>query len=81
MDVPTHDELIGRIERFCARHNLAESAFGRLALGNSAFVNGLRRDPPVSPTLDTLNRVADFMAERDAEAELACREEAARRVA
>lgn len=45
---------------------MAESRFGRDALGNSAFVSGLR-DLKRSPTLDTLNRIADFMATRDAD--------------
>jgi hypothetical protein len=66
MDVPTHAELITRIEQFCERHALAESTFGRLALGNSAFVGSLR-DPGRSPTLETLNKLAAFMAEKDAE--------------
>lgn len=81
MDVPTHNELLSRIEDFCRRHEIAESRFGRDAINNPAFVNGLRRTPPVSPTLETLNRVAAFMAERDAEAELERRAEAARRAA
>lgn len=70
MDVPTHDELIERIERFCARHEMAESTFGRLAVNNPAFVSALRH-PGRSPTLETLNRLAAFMAEADAKAEAA----------
>ena len=66
MDVPSHDELITRIEAFCERHGIGESRFGREALNNPAFVSGLR-DPRRSPTLDTLNKVASFMLERDAE--------------
>lgn len=66
MDVPSHDELLSRIEAFCKRHDLAESRLGREALNNPAFVSGVR-DRGVSPTLDTLNRLAAFMAERDAE--------------
>ena len=69
MDVPTHDQLIERIEAFCRRHDMAESRFGREAVNNPAFVSGLRRDPPVSPTLETLNRVKAFMADTDATAE------------
>lgn len=78
MDVPTHDELLDRIAAFCERHGLAESTFGRMALGNPAFVSGLRRNPPVSPTLATLGRVSAFMTEKDAVAEMERRQEAAR---
>lgn len=78
MDVPTHDELIARIARFCERHGMAESRLGREALNSPAFVIGLRRDPPSSPTLETLNKLAAFMAEKDAEAELNRRVDAAR---
>ncbi len=65
MDVPTQAELIERIEAFCARHDMAESRFGREAVNNPAFVSGLR-DRGRSPTLETLNRLSIFMAERDA---------------
>lgn len=78
MHIPTHAELIARIEGFCARHGMAESTFGRLTLNNPGFVGNLRGEQPRSPTLDTLNRLAAFMAERDAEAELDRRVEAAR---
>lgn len=77
MDVPTHDELIARIERFCERHGMAESTFGRLALNNPVFVTALRDPLRRSPTLETLNRIAAFMAEKDAEATV----DAARKVA
>jgi hypothetical protein len=49
---------------------MAETRFGRDAVNNPAFLSGLRRDPPVSPTLDTLNKVRDFMAEADERARL-----------
>lgn len=81
MDVPTHNELLSRIDDFCRRHAMAESRFGRDAINNPAFVGGLRRTPPVSPTLETLNRVAAFMAEKDAEADLDANIAAARKVA
>lgn len=78
MDVPTHDELIGRIDAFLDRHNMRESSFGREAMNNSAFVGGLRAGS--SPTLETLNRLKAFMAEKDSEADLDDRAEAARSV-
>lgn len=68
MDIPTQAELLARIEDFCSRHDMAETRFGRDAVNNPAFLSGLRRDPPVSPTLDTLNKVRDFMVATDAEA-------------
>lgn len=61
MEVPTHAELIHRIEHFCKQNDMAESTFGRRAVNNPAFVSALR-DPGRSPTLETLNRVAAFMA-------------------
>lgn len=65
MDIPTHAELVDRIEKFCARHDMAESTFGRLSLNNPGFVGNLRGDNPRSPTLDTLNKLAAFMAAED----------------
>ena len=73
MDVPTHDELIAKIEAFCDRHGMAESRFGREAVNNPAFVGNLR-DPGRSPTLETLRKVSVFMAESDASAEQAAAE-------
>jgi hypothetical protein len=70
MDIPTQAELLAKIEDFCRRHDMAETRFGRDAVNNPAFLSGLRRDPPVSPTLDTLNKVRDFMAETDERARL-----------
>jgi hypothetical protein len=57
MDIPNHAELLARIEAFCLRHDMAETRFGREAVSNPNFISGLRRDPPVSPTLKTLNEV------------------------
>jgi hypothetical protein len=68
MDIPNHAELLDRIETFCRRHDMAETRFGREAVSNPNFITGLRRDPPVSPTLKTLTEVQDFMARTDAEA-------------
>lgn len=70
MDIPNHAELLARIEAFCLRHDMAETRFGREAVSNPNFISGLRRDPPVSPTLKTLNEVQDFMARVDADAAL-----------
>lgn len=66
MDILTQDQLIDRIAAFCLRHGMTESRFGRDALNNPAFVSGLREGK--SPTLETLNKVASFIEERDAAA-------------
>jgi hypothetical protein len=68
MDIPNHDELLAKVEDFCARHDMAETGFGRRAINNPNFISGLRRDPPVSPTLKTLCEVVDFMERTDAAA-------------
>jgi hypothetical protein len=70
MDIPTQSELLDRIEIFCRRHDMAETRFGRDAVNNPAFLSGLRREPPVSPTLETLNKLKTFMERTDADAEL-----------
>jgi hypothetical protein len=67
MDIPTPEEFLAKVEDFCRRHDMAETRFGRDAINNPNFIAGLRRDPPVSPTLETLNRIAEFMAGKDAE--------------
>lgn len=66
MHIPTQDELIGRIEDFCGRHEMAESRFGREAVNNPAFIGGLREGK--SPTLETLNKLKKFMADTDEQA-------------
>ena len=68
MDIPTHAQLLARIEAFLDRHEMAESRFGREAINNPAFISNLRKEPPVSPTLETLNRVGAFMDRTDADA-------------
>lgn len=65
MNVMTHAELIERIDAFLSRHAMAETTFGRRATGEPALVSTLRDGR--SPSLATLNRLAAFMAERDAE--------------
>lgn len=71
MDIPTQSELLDRIVAFCRLHDLAETRFGRDAVNNPAFIAGLRRDPPVSPTLETLNRLKAYMERKDGEARAA----------
>lgn len=66
MDIPTQDELIAQIERFCATHEMAETTFGRRAVNNPALLRQLRDGK--SPLLTTVNKLCDFMADWDAEA-------------
>lgn len=66
MDVMTQAELVEKIDAFLERHNMPESRFGRDAVGEPGLVGRIRKGS--SPTLDMLNRIADFMASRDAEA-------------
>jgi hypothetical protein len=70
MDIPNHAELLDKIETFCGRHEMAETRFGREAVNNPNFLSGLRREPPVSPTLETLNKIRDFMHKVEGEARL-----------
>lgn len=64
MDIPTHAELVSRIDAFLLRHAMAETRLGRDAVGEASLVSTIRAGR--SPRLDTLNRLAFFMAEQDA---------------
>lgn len=66
MKLPTHEELLARIDAFLERHGLTASTFGREATGEPNLVTTLRGGR--SPSLRTMHRLADFMAERDREA-------------
>ena len=63
MDVMTQTELVEKIDAFLERHDIGESRFGRDATGEPGLVGRLRKGS--SPTLDILNRIADFMREKD----------------
>ncbi|WP_145960974.1 hypothetical protein [Sphingosinithalassobacter portus] len=66
MDIPTPPELIATIEGFLSRHGMAESRFGRDAVGDQNLLANLRAGKRM-PGLIKLNRIADFMTARDAE--------------
>jgi hypothetical protein len=66
MDIPTHDELVARIDAFLERHDLTDSSFSRAATGEPGLVARIREGS--SPTLKILNRLAEFMAAKDAQA-------------
>lgn len=53
-------ELIGRIERHCAAHGIAESTFGLRAVNDGKFVARLRAGGTI--TLPTLDRVEQFLS-------------------
>ena len=55
------DRFIARVQRFMKRHRMAQSTFGRKALGNPKFVY-LLLDGRV-PRPATMNAVERFMAE------------------
>lgn len=54
------DDLLPEIERFCAKHQLRESRFGRDAVNDTSFVPGLRDGR--EPRRNTVARVRHFMA-------------------
>lgn len=63
MEIPTHAELVQRIDAFCERHKMAPSRLGRAVTGEPNLVFSIRDGR--SPNLDTLGRLAIFMAEQD----------------
>lgn len=65
MDIPTHDELVQRIDRFLERTGMAPSRLGRDATGEPNLVKSIRDGR--SPSLETLNRLARVMREHDPE--------------
>lgn len=66
MDIPTSAEIIDLIERFLERHdNMAPTRFGRESTGDPNLIADLRRG--VSPKLDRLHRISEFMARKDAD--------------
>lgn len=64
MNIPTHDELVQQIEKFLLRHKMAETRLGRDVTGEPALVSTIRAGR--SPSLNTLNRLASYMADVDA---------------
>lgn len=65
MDIPTPTELIEKIEAFIARHSMAETRFGRDAVSDPNLLSDLRAGKRL-PGLTKLNRLAEFMARKDA---------------
>lgn len=64
MDIPTHEQLTAQIDAFLERHHMTESRLGRDATGEPGLVARIRARRNV--TIDTLQKLASFMAEHDA---------------
>jgi len=54
-------DILNRIERFCDRHSMSLSTFGRKSIGDASLVANLRADR--SLTLKTANKIVAFMAD------------------
>ncbi|SMF70650.1 hypothetical protein [Allosphingosinicella indica] len=65
MDIPSDDELLAKIEAFLDRHAMPPTRFGRDATGEPQLIKSIREGR--SPSLKVLQRLAAFMAEKDAE--------------
>lgn len=65
MNIPTDAELLATIDAFLKRHDMAPTRFGRDATGEPQLIDSIRKGR--SPSLNTLQRIADFMAEKDVE--------------
>jgi hypothetical protein len=63
MDIPTPEELVSHYEAFCKRHDMAETRFGREATGEPQLIQSIRNGR--SPSLNVLNRVKAYIAEKD----------------
>lgn len=53
-------DILAQIDRFCGRHGLKPSTFGRLSIGDANLIANLKADR--SLTLKTARRIVDFMA-------------------
>lgn len=60
------EQFLARIEAFLARTGTKPTEFGRMALGDPAFVLNLRRGR--SPTLATADKILSYMDKLDTEA-------------
>lgn len=59
-------QLLAAIDRFCQRHEMNVTAFGRDAMGDPQFVHDLRKGR--QPRLDTAMKVNRYMEGKDAAA-------------
>ena len=71
MELPTRDQLLERMRSFCERHQMAPSRFARECNGEGQLIKSI--EDGRSPSLDLFHQIANFMARKDAELELAQR--------
>lgn len=60
----TKQELLTAIEAFCAKHDMAETTFGRKAVNDGKFVGRIRDGGRMWP--ETIQRVEAYIAEYEA---------------
>ena len=68
MDIPTHAQLLERIDAFLARHaerrpRVSERQIGVAITNEPGLIGSIRRGR--SPSLDTLNKLARYMEAED----------------
>lgn len=51
----TTDAIVARIEQYCAKHSMAPSTFGRIAVNDGKLVTRLKQGKSI--TLDTLQKI------------------------
>lgn len=56
----TINDIIARIERYCQRHKIAESTFGRMAVNDGKLIHRLRDGGSI--TLETLSKIDGTLA-------------------
>lgn len=66
MDIPTHADLVRQIDQFLLRHDMKPSRLAREATGEPALIDAIR-DGKRSPTLNTVQKLAEYMKRKDAE--------------
>jgi DNA-binding Xre family transcriptional regulator len=54
-EMSTADAIVSRIEKYCAKHGVAPSTFGRLAVNDGKLVTRLKQGKSI--TLDTLQKI------------------------
>ena len=59
---PAAADILSRIEQFCEKHSIPPSRFGRDAIGDGSLIKDWKEGRR-SPTLKTVARVENFMAE------------------
>jgi hypothetical protein len=66
MQIITETALLKRIDVFLERHEMAPTTFGRQATGEPQLITSIRNGR--SPSLKVVNRLIEFMDQKDEEA-------------